>query len=101
MQQEAERTSVPKGSRQYSTTARRSASSQEALISYEDEPLVELGYKEEFGMPSLPLAPRDSMKYRYEPIVKQVTSLLMRDGKLARAQSVRAKPTHWSLLQEE
>lgn len=41
-----------------------------------------------FGIPELPLASNAHMKYRYEPLVKQVTNLLMKDGKLSRAQRV-------------
>ncbi|KAK3349927.1 ribosomal protein S7 domain-containing protein [Lasiosphaeria hispida] len=39
-----------------------------------------------FGMPDLPL-PRDlNHKHRYDPVVVQITKLLMRDGKLSKAQ---------------
>ncbi len=44
---------------------------------------------EDFGLPELPLPSNANMKYRYNPVVKQVTSLLMRDGKLSVAQRVR------------
>ncbi|EKD20490.1 putative 30S ribosomal protein S7 [Drepanopeziza brunnea f. sp. 'multigermtubi' MB_m1] len=45
---------------------------------------VDLGHK--FGVPELPL-PRDgNFKYRYDPVVSQVTTLLMRHGKLSAAQ---------------
>ena len=41
-----------------------------------------------FGLPNIPI-PRDmNMKRRYEPVLDQVTKLLMRDGKLAKAQRV-------------
>lgn len=43
-----------------------------------------------FDLPALPLAANMHLKYRYAPIVKQVTNLLMRDGKLSVAQRVRS-----------
>lgn len=39
-----------------------------------------------FGMPSLPIPPRSGRRFRDEPIVTQLTKLMMTDGKLARAQ---------------
>jgi hypothetical protein len=41
-----------------------------------------------FGVPDLPLPPRNNLKFRYDPIVTQVTKLMMRDGKLSVAQRV-------------
>ena len=41
-----------------------------------------------FGMPELPLPSQDRLKFRYDPVIQQVTNLLMRDGKLAVAQTV-------------
>lgn len=46
----------------------------------EDSP----GHK--FGLPALPVPSRMHMKHRYEPVVAQITKLLMRDGKLSKAQ---------------
>lgn len=48
-----------------------------------DEPLV----LDE--LPSLPLPSHAVLKYRYDPIIKQFTNLMMRDGKLSKAQRVR------------
>ncbi|KAL2075623.1 hypothetical protein VTL71DRAFT_566 [Oculimacula yallundae] len=45
---------------------------------------VNLGHK--FGLPELPLPSNGNLKYRYDPVVTQVTSLLMKDGKLSAAQ---------------
>lgn len=39
-----------------------------------------------FPLPSLPLPPNSNHKYRYDPVVQQVTNLLMKDGKKATAQ---------------
>ncbi|KAH6724156.1 30S ribosomal protein-like protein S7 [Leptodontidium sp. 2 PMI_412] len=45
---------------------------------------VNLGHK--FGLPTLPLPSDGNLKYRYDPVVAQVTTLLMRHGKLSVAQ---------------
>lgn len=71
------------GSRSFSTSAR---AQQEAMISFEDMGLETAGHN--FELPALPLPSRMHMKHRYDPIVKQVTNLLMRDGKLSVAQRV-------------
>lgn len=42
-----------------------------------------------FEMPTLPLPKDGHVKHRYDPIVEQVTNLLMRHGKKSRAQRVR------------
>jgi small subunit ribosomal protein S7 len=41
-----------------------------------------------FGLPNLPLPSSSNLKHRYEPVVEQVTKLLMRHGKLSVAQRV-------------
>ncbi|KAL8982389.1 MAG: hypothetical protein Q9205_003088 [Flavoplaca limonia] len=71
----------PKGTRSFSTSTRPR---QGAVISFEDSGLQTTGHT--FELPALPLAANMHMKYRYAPIVKQVTNLLMRDGKLSVAQ---------------
>ncbi|KAH7342762.1 30S ribosomal protein-like protein S7 [Rhexocercosporidium sp. MPI-PUGE-AT-0058] len=45
---------------------------------------VNIGHK--FGLPDLPLPSDGNLKYRYDPVVAQVTTLLMRHGKLSVAQ---------------
>ncbi|KAI9761761.1 MAG: hypothetical protein M4579_000855 [Chaenotheca gracillima] len=62
---------APKGSRSYSTVATR-------------ETTIPEGFK--FEPPELPMPSNAHIKYRYDPLVKQVTALLMRDGKLSVAQ---------------
>jgi len=62
-------------------TVEEAAIEDEALVVEEDQ-----GVK--FGLPTLPLPPGSNLKKRYEPIVDQVTKLLMRDGKLSVAQRV-------------
>lgn len=79
--QEQVQSSSPKGTRSYSTTRRQN---QEALISFEDSGVEGSGYS--FDLPALPLPANMHLKYRYAPVVKQVTNLLMRDGKLSVAQ---------------
>ncbi len=74
----------PTGTRSFSTSTRPR---QDALTSSDDSGLQTTGHK--FELPALPLAAHMHLKYRYAPVVKQVTNLLMRDGKLSVAQRVR------------
>ena len=83
--QHSMKASSPTGSRSYSTSARRQ---QEAMIRFEDSGIETQGHK--FGLPELPLQSNLNMKHRYDPVVHQVTNLLMRDGKLSVAQRVRS-----------
>lgn len=58
------------------------------MISFEDgDQLEPFGYK--FGLPELPIQSMDNVKHRYDPVVLQATNLLMQDGKLSVAQTVR------------
>lgn len=82
--QEQLQSSSPKGTRSFSTSARRR---QEAVAGFEDSG-VETS-SPNFELPALPLPANMHLKYRYAPIVKQVTNLLMQDGKLSVAQRVR------------
>ena len=41
-----------------------------------------------FGIPQLPIPKGFNLKHRYEPIVEQMTKLMMKDGKLSIAQRV-------------
>ena len=43
-----------------------------------------------FGLPALPMPRTAHLKHRYEPIVQQVTGLIMKSGKLGVAQRVRS-----------
>jgi hypothetical protein len=45
-----------------------------------------VGHK--YSLPELPLPPNANFKYRYDPLIAQVTNLLMKDGKLSVAQRV-------------
>jgi small subunit ribosomal protein S7 len=57
-------------------------------IANREDPTVlgELGHK--FGIPELPIPSNYNLKYRYDPVVSQVTNLLMRHGKKGVAQRV-------------
>ncbi|KAI4192166.1 MAG: hypothetical protein LQ346_004437 [Caloplaca aetnensis] len=80
MQQQVQSNS-PNGTRSFSTLARRR---QEAMVGFQEKGAETAGHS--FDLPALPLAANLHLKYRYAPIVKQVTNLLMRDGKLSVAQ---------------
>lgn len=41
-----------------------------------------------FGLPDLPLQRDRNTKHRYDDVINQITKLMMRDGKLAKAQRV-------------
>lgn len=74
----------PTGTRSFSTSTHPR---QDAMTGFDDSRLQTSGHK--FELPALPLAANMHLKYRYAPVVKQVTNLLMRDGKLSVAQRVR------------
>lgn len=44
-----------------------------------------------YGLPELPIPSDHNLKRRYDPIISQLTRLLMRDGKLSKAQRVSRK----------
>lgn len=50
------------------------------------DPVATIGHK--YGLPELPLPPTSNLHYRYDPVVNQVTNLLMKHGKLSAAQRV-------------
>jgi small subunit ribosomal protein S7 len=81
---------APKGSRSYSTMTTQSGSSGLDMGLVDVQPSTTLpqtpGLK--FEMPSLPLPKDGHVKHRYDPVVEQVTNLLMQDGKKSVAQSV-------------
>ncbi|KAL8952905.1 MAG: hypothetical protein Q9222_001195 [Ikaeria aurantiellina] len=79
--QEQVQSSSPQGTRSFSTSARHR---QQAMISFEDSGVQAAGHS--FDLPALPLGENMHLKHRYAPIVRQVTNLLMRDGKLSVAQ---------------
>ena len=85
--QDDKNTTSPKGSRSYSTSARRRAE-----LTVGPQTASVQGYGEGqghiFEMPTLPLPIGLHIKHRYDPVVKQVTNLIMKDGKLSTAQRV-------------
>ena len=80
------KSSTPKGNRSYSTSARHLAQTQ-SIINLGPAELESSGHI--YGLPDLPLPSTSHIKHRYDPVVKQVTNLLMQDGKLSVAQRVR------------
>lgn len=79
--QEDIKSSSPKGSRSYSTSAPRRA---QTIIDPRSAEVPNEGHI--FGLPTLPIPSTSNLKHRYDPVVQQVTNLLMQDGKLGRAQ---------------
>ena len=76
----------PNGTRSFSTYARRRAEVDMTEAGRSD--VNQKGHI--FDLPSLPLPSDAHLKHRYDPIVKQITGLIMRDGKLGVAQRVRS-----------
>ncbi|OCK81200.1 ribosomal protein S7 [Lepidopterella palustris CBS 459.81] len=76
--------STPKGFRSFSTTASRSQGMGLEESGPPPPPPIMPGIK--FSLPTLPIPSDAHLKYRYDPVVKQVTNLLMRHGKLSVAQ---------------
>lgn len=60
--------------------------------------VVGSGEGHKFPLPELPLPWYMQMKNRYHPVLAQVSRLLMRDGKLSKAQSVRPRPPFSALF---
>ena len=96
-----------KGSREFSTYARRMAEltaaeipdslQPEDIFRLTQPPIKVAGHK--FGLPELPIPARAHLKHRYDPVVQQVTNLLMQHGKLSVAQKVRSSCIIiWSVL---
>ena len=80
---------VPSGTRSYSTTARRRAQ-ELTIVPGEGQPIESTmpPGSHIFPLPQLPLPSHMHMKHRYDPLIEQMTNLLMRDGKKATAQRV-------------
>jgi small subunit ribosomal protein S7 len=81
---------APKGSRSYSTMTTQTGSSGFGMGLVDVPAATTLpqtpGLK--FEMPTLPLPKHGHVKRRYDPVVEQVTNLLMQDGKKSAAQTV-------------
>lgn len=75
----------PKGTRSYSTSTRRRAQTQ-AMTNPQSAEVQPPGHI--FGLPELPLPSTSNLKHRYDPVVEQVTNLMMKDGKKSVAQRV-------------
>jgi small subunit ribosomal protein S7 len=88
---------APKGSRSYSTSTIQIGGSGGLDMGLVDVQAITTqpqipGLK--FDMPSLPLPKDGHVKHRYDPVVEQVTNLLMNDGKKSVAQSVSSTSPH-------
>jgi hypothetical protein len=81
---------APKGSRSYSTMTTQTGTSglDMGLVDVQSASKVPLAPGLKFEMPSLPLPKDGHVKHRYDPVVEQVTNLLMRDGEKSVAQTV-------------
>ena len=98
MRDDMKRTTSPSGSRSYSTSAQRGVGGLETTSSGGMELPLSMTFKDitpevggeghKFGLPKAPLARTDHLKRRYDPVVEQLTKVLMRHGKLATAQRV-------------
>ncbi|KAI9664817.1 MAG: hypothetical protein M1821_006265 [Bathelium mastoideum] len=77
------KSSNPKGSRPFSTSARRPAETLPSTTSVQQDPTVQ---DNESLLPNIRIPPELRLKQRYDPLIHQVTNLLMRDGKLGVAQ---------------
>ncbi|KAF2239245.1 ribosomal protein S7 [Viridothelium virens] len=75
--------SNPKGSRSFSTSARRPTETIPQPTTARQEPAVQ---ETESLIPGIRIPTDHRLRQRYDPLVHQVTNLLMRDGKLGVAQ---------------
>ncbi|KAF1845241.1 30S ribosomal protein-like protein S7 [Cucurbitaria berberidis CBS 394.84] len=85
----AQSNSAPKGSRSYSTTTTQTSGSgglDMGLVDLKSVATVPETPGLKFQMPTLPLPKDGHVKHRYDPVVEQVTNLLMRHGEKSVAQ---------------
>lgn len=82
----------PSGTRSYSTSATRSASVE--LVQFEATQAVGLEYPDaglghKFPLPDVSRwTKQNHLKHRYDPVLAQFTNMIMRHGKLSKAQRV-------------
>jgi hypothetical protein len=87
----AQGNAAPKGSRSYSTMTTQTGPSNGldmGLVDVKAATTLQQTPGLKFEMPTLPLPKDGHVKHRYDPVVEQVTNLLMRHGKKSVAQSV-------------
>jgi len=81
------KTPTPKGSRSYSTMTTQSSQGMDmGLVDFEAASKLPVTPGLKFEAPTLPLPQDGHVKHRYDPVVEQVTNLLMRHGKKSVAQ---------------
>jgi small subunit ribosomal protein S7 len=73
----------------YTSPENEAALNQLRMIEYGLTPLDPTVEGHKYGLPDLPLPEDKKVKHRYDAVITQITRLLMRDGKLAKAQRVR------------
>ncbi|KAF2276926.1 30S ribosomal protein-like protein S7 [Westerdykella ornata] len=78
--------STPPGSRSYSTTTVSRTGGDLGIVDFSPPPTATDVPGTKFGLPSLPLPQGSHVKHRYDPVVDQVTNLLMRHGEKSVAQ---------------
>lgn len=87
----AQGNAAPRGSRSYSTMTTQTGGSSGldmGLVDLQSATKLPQTPGLKFEMPTLPLPKDGHVKHRYDPVVEQVTNLLMRHGKKSVAQSV-------------
>lgn len=76
----------PSGTRSFSTSARQMMDMGLVQETGAQPPVIPPGFK--FPPPTLPLPKHSHFRFRYDPIVNQVTNLLMHHGRKSVAQRV-------------
>lgn len=82
----------------YTSPENEIALDQLRMIEYGLNPLDPSVEGHKYGLPEIDLGSRKHTKHRYDETITQITRLLMRDGKLAKAQRVRGEPGPFALL---
>lgn len=85
----------------FSSSENEAAINQLRMIEYGLSPMDPAVEGHKYGLPELPLPSQKHAKHRYDEVITQVTRLLMRDGKLAKAQRVSRTGRHVLPLENE
>ncbi|KAK3945617.1 ribosomal protein S7 domain-containing protein [Diplogelasinospora grovesii] len=79
-------TSSSEGQLETTSAENEAALSQLQMVAYGLNPFDVSVEGHKYGLPELPIPSEMHMKHRYNPVVDQITRLLMQDGKLSKAQ---------------